>query len=121
MQIFRKKCTRVTLAFVTGLVFLIIGFVLLEMRILKLDQDSQMSINIYLLLASATAEEERDCTTESLSVADEEYLAGHSGSETLALTLIRQFKAHCFDDGALRHGYLKKFLPPPEARPTFHS
>lgn len=115
MQVFRKKCPRVLLTLITGLLFLNMGFFMLEVKMLGLHHDPQILANISNMLAGAALEEERDASPQSTNLAEEEYVAGHHSADyTASLYLIRQDSQHLRHDGACRHGYYKKFNPPPE-------
>ena len=115
MQCFRKRLIRHVLTFLTGLIFLNMGFFLFEVRLLGLHEDRQLMENISRMLAGAAFEEERDCSSLSVNVIEEEYLAGHhSGNHPAGLFLIAERCAHMLHDGACRHGFYKKFNPPPE-------
>ena len=115
MQCFRKRLIRIVLTFTTGIIFLNMGFFLLEIKMLGLHKDREIMENISRMLAGAAFEEERDCSSLSVNLAEEEYLAGHHhGGHTASLFLIAEHCAHMLHDGACRHGYYKKFNPPPE-------
>jgi len=103
------------MTFVTALLFLNMGFFLLEVRLLGLDYDPQMMANISKMMAGAAFEEERDCGSLTLNFAEEEYLAGHHTDDHKAsLFLISEHISHVLHDGNCLLGYLKKFNPPPE-------
>lgn len=101
----------------TALIFLNMGFFMMEVRILGLDKDRQLMENISKMMAGAAFEEERDSSPQSSTqnLAEEEYLAGHhSASYTGCYFLIAERASFLFDGGSLENGYLKKFNPPPE-------
>jgi len=115
MQAFRKKVVRLLLTFITGMIFLNMGFFLMEVRMLGLHNDRQMMENISKMLAGAAFEEERDVSSASTNVAAEEYLAGHhSGHNAASLFLIAEQTSFLHHGGDCSHGYYKKFNPPPE-------
>lgn len=115
MPVFRTQWLKTFLTFLTGVIFLNMGFFLLEVKVLGLDQDKQLMENISRMVAGAALEEERDYTPQSSGFAEEEYLAGHhSGDHAASLFLISENASHLFDDGICHHGYVKKFNPPPE-------
>src|SRR5688572_32399437 len=60
MSILRKPLFMKVMTLVTGLIFLNMSFFLAEVSALKLDQDKQMIGNIAKLIASSSAEEEKD-------------------------------------------------------------
>lgn len=114
MQIFREKSLRFILSFITGLLFLNMGFFLMEVRLLGLHKDRQLMENISKMIAGAAFEEERDCPVQSSGFA-EGYMAGHhSGNHSACYFLIAEYDSHLFNDGTSEHGYLKRFSPPPE-------
>jgi hypothetical protein len=114
MQIFRKKGIRLILTFITGIIFLNMGFFLIEIKLLGLHKDRQLMENISKMIAGAAFEEERDCSVQSSGFA-EEYMAGHhSNSHNGSYFLIAEYTSHLFNDGTAEHGYLKRFSPPPE-------
>jgi hypothetical protein len=117
MQLFREKCLRWILTLFTGIIFLNMGFFLLEVRMLDLHKDRQLMENISKMLAGAAFEEERDAGTNSTSVniAEEEYTLGHQTSDhSGSYFLIAEKISHLLNDGTTGHGYLKQFCPPPE-------
>jgi hypothetical protein len=117
MQRFREKYLRLTLSFFTGLIFLNMGFFLMEVRILELHKNRQLMQNISKMLAGAALEEERDCPAGSaaLGFAEEEYMAGHQTiNDSGSYFLIAENVCHLLNDGTGEYGYLKRFCPPPE-------
>jgi hypothetical protein len=117
MQVFRQKCFRWLLTVTTGIIFLNMGFFLMEVKLLGLDQDREIMANITRMMAGAAFEEERDASTQSSGTgfAEEEYLIGHhSNNYSGCYFLIAEHGAISLDDGSSEHGYLKKFCPPPE-------
>jgi hypothetical protein len=117
MQLFREKCLRLILTFFTGIIFLNMGFFLIEVRILGLHADQQFMENISKMLAGAAFEEERDSSTGTSSVnfAEEEYTLQHERTNRSgSYFLIAEKVSHLSNEGTGEHGYLKRFSPPPE-------
>ena len=115
MPVFRNKYLRTLLTLMTGIIFLNMGFFLLEVRLLDLHKNRQLMENISRMVAGAAFEEERDAGSSSAGFAEEEYVAGHHAHNHQAkLFLISDNTSHLFEAGTCRLGYLKKFSPPPE-------
>ena len=105
------------LAIFTGIIFLNMGFFLLEVKLLDLHNDRQLMENISRMIAGSAVEEERDCSTSSpgFGFGEEEYLLGHhSNHYSGCYFLIAEHASHLFNDGTGEQGYLKRFCPPPE-------
>lgn len=101
----------------TALIFLNMGFFLMEVKLLGFDKDRQLMANISKMMAGASCEEERDCSPQSSTqnLAEEEYLQGHhSTSYTGSYFLIVENISAMCHGGDLEKGYLKNFCPPPE-------
>jgi hypothetical protein len=101
----------------TGIIFLNMGFFLMEVRLLGLDKDRALMENISGMLAGAAFEEERDCSTQSSGsgFAEEEYLMGHRAKNySGCYYLISERCSILSNHGSSEQGYLKKFSPPPE-------
>jgi hypothetical protein len=115
MQGLRKKLIRSFLTFITGILFLNMGFFLFEVRLLGLHNDPLIMANVSKMIAGAAFEEERDSSSQNTNLAEEEYIAGHNPSDHHAnLFLIRRDPLHLLHDGTCHHGYYKRFNPPPE-------
>ena len=101
----------------TALIFLNIGFVMMEVKILGFDKNRQLMENISKMLAGAAFEEERDTSPQSStqSLAEEECLPGHqAASYSGCYFLIAEHASFLRNDGRIENGYRKKHYPPPE-------
>lgn len=117
MQFFREIYTRSSLTFLTGMIFLNMGFFLMEVKILELHKNRQLMENISKIIRSSPLEEERDTTTSSFSgsgLGQEEYLAGHHRSNYPRSFFFINNASSLFHVGGLAKGYSKKICPPPE-------
>jgi hypothetical protein len=117
MQFFRGIYTRLSLTILTGMIFLNMGFFLMEVKILELHKDRQLMENIFKIIGNSPIEEERDTTSSSFSgsaLGEEEYLAGHHCSNYSRSFFFINNTCCLFHERGLAKGYLKKISPPPE-------
>lgn len=115
MRRFRNRFLRSVLTLITGLIFLNMGFFLIEVRMLGLYNDRQTMDNFSKMLAGAAFEEERDSSGLSTNVVAGEYLAGHHCSHHSAnLFIIAERSSGLPHGGTCSHGHYKRFNPPPE-------
>jgi len=100
----------------TGLIFLNMSFFLAEVSMLKLNQDRKMIGNIAKLIASSSAEEEKDAfggTDEDCSAKEVDLIFQYytHTSADFALILSKRF---FFNPGSPLLGSYEIYSPPPE-------
>lgn len=100
-----------------ALIFLNMGFFLMEVKALGLSKDLHLMESISRMMAGGAFEEERDAGQQSQAQnsGEEEYLPGHHPtSYSAAYFLIDEQPSAVLDDGSSEKGYFKNFCPPPE-------
>lgn len=117
MQLFREIHTRSSLTILTGMIFVNMGFFLMELKILELHKEQQLTENISRIIGNSLLEEERETTPSSFSrcgVGEREYLAGNHRSNHPRYFFFIHNASPLFHVGGLANGHLKKICPPPE-------
>ena len=114
MKLFRLKGVTQAFALFTGIIFLNMSFVLVEVEVMKIDQDQQLLRNIATLVAGCTAEEETGHTAdEDTSVSEIDFILNHSNRPNIGGELLFKNRAG-ITTGAPRLGNYEIYSPPPE-------
>lgn len=116
MKIFRLKYVVEMFAIFTGIIFLNMSFVLVEVSALKMDQDKEMIKNIAALIAGCANEEEPGGSADEDNTVNEIQLLLHHGSHKAHSTdSLSKNKARITTLGVPTLGIYEIDSPPPEA------
>jgi hypothetical protein len=116
MSIFRISLYKNAMTLFTGLIFLNMSFFLAEVSMLKLNQDKKMIGNIAKLIASSSAEEEKDAfggTDEDCSAKEVDLIFQYHTHASADFALISS-KRFFFNPGSPLLGSYEIYSPPPE-------
>lgn len=79
MKLFRIRSLVKSFSLLTGVIFLNMSFILVEISALKIDQDKQLALNLSVLVANSFAEEEPGAD-EDASLSELDLMFNHSAN-----------------------------------------
>lgn len=116
MQFFRHSYIRSIIVYLTGITFLNLSFLQVEVTLLKKTQNNQLIENIALLLSAAASEEERECgeSKDNPNAKEVDLISHQSIIQHSSFFVLTQNIKWLSNEGLFNHAYLQKFSPPPE-------
>lgn len=114
MQFFRSSYIRSIVVYLTGITFLNLSFLQVEVTLLKHTKNHQLIENIALLLSAS--EEERECgeTKDNPNAKEVDLISHQSIIHHTSFFVLTQSIKWLSNEGLFNHAYLQKFSPPPE-------
>ena len=115
MKVFRIKCVVNAFTLFTGIVFLNMSFVLVEIATLRIDRDNQMAQNLSMLVANSMAEEEPGASADEDSTLSEVDLIFSQHGSPGTIDSSSRIKFNIWSHGHPRLSEFEICNPPPEA------
>lgn len=113
MQVLRCSYIRFVVIYLTGITFLNLSFLQVEVTLLKQSRNNALIENISLLLS----EEEREAGASEdshVNAKEVDFILHQSIIHHTAFFELAESIKWLSNEGLFCHGYLKKFSPPPE-------
>jgi hypothetical protein len=116
MKVFRIKYVTTALSLFTGIIFLNMSFILVEITALKMDRDKEMARNLSILVASGVAEEEPGTAAdEDSTVSEIDLIFNHSSSHGGSINPTNGLDFDIWSHGHPRLAEFEICYPPPES------
>ena len=114
MKVFRIKYAIKAFSLFTGVIFLNMSFVLVELSALNIERNNEMARNLSMLVANSMAEEEPGAADEDSTLSELDLIVNHHANASTT-HISSPIKFNIWSHGHPRLSEFEICYPPPEA------